>query len=259
MPTYNVTYTPTTGGSLSATGTGTATTLGLLYTDAHLAEWQDRALYGPYKSANDSFDPLIPGEWDRIVINKNAFVANPQLDQRQTWEDIQDNGFAINNHKTMLDAAFYSLVEEDSALATVVKDELMWEATRAGEDGVGMQISPTRYLTTDSGNWWNAGYMTRIVMIADFVKDSFSTAERTTFNAWISDWAYALEFSIDNELDAIWPIATTEITPTPRPAIQLPLMVVMHIKIHLVFCIILFTILQSTTIIDGQLRFSFLD
>jgi hypothetical protein len=239
MPTYNVTYTPTTGGSLSASGTGTATTLGLLYTDAHLAEWQNRALNGPYKSAADSFDPLIPGEWDRIVINKNAFVADPDADRRQTWEDIQDNGFAINNHKTMLDAAFYSLVEEDSALATVVKDELMWEATRAGEDGVGMQISPTRYLTTDSGNWWNAGYMTRIVMIADFVKD--------------------LSSQLTMSLMRYGRIATTEITPTPRPAIQLPLMVVMHIKIHLVFCIILFTILQSTTIIDGQLRFSFLD
>ena len=43
MPTYNVTYPPTTGGSLSASGTGTATTLGLLYTDAHLAEWRNRA------------------------------------------------------------------------------------------------------------------------------------------------------------------------------------------------------------------------
>jgi hypothetical protein len=82
MPTYyNLTYTPTAGGSLSATSDATA--IGILYTDAHLAEWQDRALNGPYKSAGDSFDPLIPGEWDRIVTNKNTFVANPQLDRRQ--------------------------------------------------------------------------------------------------------------------------------------------------------------------------------
>ncbi|MDG1241635.1 MAG: hypothetical protein P8R37_09440, partial [Opitutae bacterium] len=40
---------------------------GLLWNDAHLAEWRDRAVNGPYKSAGDSFDPLIPGEWQRIV------------------------------------------------------------------------------------------------------------------------------------------------------------------------------------------------
>ncbi|MDA9260883.1 hypothetical protein N9P58_03340, partial [Puniceicoccaceae bacterium] len=173
---------------------------GILWSDAHLAEWRDRAVNGPYKSAGDAFDPLIPGEWDRIVANKTTFASNPQADRRQTWEDIQDNGFAITEHIKMLDAAFYSLVKEDSALATVVKDELMWHATRAGEDGVGMQISPTRYLRTDSGNWWNPGWMTRMLITADFVKDSFSASERTTFNAWISDWAYAIDYSINIEL-----------------------------------------------------------
>ena len=178
---------------------------GLIWSDAHLAEWRDRANNGPYKSAGDSFDPLIPGEWDRIVLEKTTFAADPTVDRRQTYEDIQDNGFAITEHKKMVSAAFYSLVKEDSTLAGTVKDELMWHATRAGTAGVGQQISPTYYLKTDSGNWWNSGWMLRMVSCADFVKDAFSTAERTTFNAWISDWAHCVESSIHNELDGNFP------------------------------------------------------
>jgi len=42
---------------------------GLLWSDNDLAVWRDRAVNGPYKTAGDAFDPLIPGEWDRIVTN----------------------------------------------------------------------------------------------------------------------------------------------------------------------------------------------
>jgi chitodextrinase len=178
---------------------------GLIWSDAHLAEWRDRSVNGPYKLAGDAFDPLIPGEWDRIVTEKNTFVGSPTAERRQTYEDIQDNGFAINNHDEMLSAAFYSLVKDDAAIATMVKDELMWHATRAGTAGVGQQISPTYYLKTDTGNWWNSGWMLRMVSCADFVKESFSTAERTTFDAWISDWAHAVEFSINRELEGNFP------------------------------------------------------
>ena len=147
---------------------------GLLWSDNDLAVWRDRAVNGPYRTAGDAFDPLIPGEWDRIVANKNTFAANPTADRRQTYEIITDNGFAITEHEEMLDAAFYALVKEDISLAAMIKDELMWHATRSGTEGVGQQISSTEYLSTDIGNWWNAAWMMKMVMIADFVKDSFS-------------------------------------------------------------------------------------
>ena len=174
---------------------------GLIWNDAHLAEWRDRAVNGPYKSAGDAFDPLIPAEWERIVTDKNTFEAAPTADRRAYWEDITWNGFAYKEHQKMVCAAFYALVKEDSALATVVKDELMWHATRPGEDGVGMQISPTRYLRTDGGNWWNGGWMLKILIAASFVEDAFSAGERVIFNAWIHDWASAFDYSVHSELD----------------------------------------------------------
>jgi hypothetical protein len=193
MPTYyNLTYTPTAGGSLSATSDATA--IGLLYTDAHLAEWRDRALNGPYKSASDSFDPLIPGEWDRIVTNKDLFVASPTADRVSSYNNSLTQIPVMSQHRKMLDAAFYALVKEDSATADLVVTELLWHANAAG-----MQISPTTYQGTDD-NWLRAEWLKRIVTIADFVKDSFTAGERTTFNAWLSDWAYSYEGSVHTEL-----------------------------------------------------------
>jgi hypothetical protein len=196
MPTYNVTYTPTTGGSLSATGTGTATTLGLLYTDAHLAEWRNRAINGPYKSVGDAFDPLIPAEWDRIVQNKTTFMVDPTADRKSTyWTTTPPAYTFIENHIKMSDAAFYSLVKEDSNVALEVKDELMWHANESG-----LQISPTFYQWTDGGTWSRAEWIARLIQCADYVKDQFSAGERTTFDAWISDWAHSYEYSIHFEL-----------------------------------------------------------
>ena len=170
---------------------------GLLWSDNDLAVWRDRAVNGPYKSAGDSFDPLIPGEWDRIVQNKNTFVSNPQADRKSTyWTGTPPAYTFIDNHIDMADAAFYALVKDDTNLAISVKNELMWHANEAG-----LQISPTYRHVTDDGTWSRAEWIGRLIGCADFVKDQFSEGERATFDAWISDWAYSYEYSINIELN----------------------------------------------------------
>ena len=168
---------------------------GILWSDNDLAVWRDRAVNGPYKTAGDAFDPLIPGEWDRIVTNKNSFVASPTADRVSSYTISTGAQIAVmSQHRKMLDAAFYALVKEDAATADLVVTELLWHANAAG-----MQISPTQYQRSDS-NWLRAEWIGRIVMCADFVKDSFTAGERTTFNAWLSDWAYSYESSVHTEL-----------------------------------------------------------
>ena len=196
MPTYyNLTFTPTAGGALSATSDATA--IGILHTDADLAEWRNRADNGPYKNQGDAFDPLVPGEWNRIVTTKDSFAANPTADRKSSytvWQSRPD-ATVVLNHVSMVDAAFYALVKEDAALATVVKDELMWHANHAG-----LQISRTQNQVTDHGNWFRTEWLERLLMCADFVKESFSAGELTTFKTWIADWAYSYEYSINLEL-----------------------------------------------------------
>ena len=179
---------------------------GILWSEDDLLVWRDRSVHGPYKSAGDAFDPLIPGEWDRIVRNKGTFEANPAADRMNTYDIVQysdtytDGGAYMGNHIKMLDAAFYSLVKGDASLAVKVKDEIMWHVNRAGFENVGWQISPTAFQPTDKGSWPRAMWLVRMLMCADFIKDHFSAAERNTFDAWISDWAYSYEGSVHAEL-----------------------------------------------------------
>ena len=175
---------------------------GLLWSDNDLAVWRDRAVNGPYKSAGDSFDSLIPGEWDRIVTNKNTFTADPTADRMNTYDILQDGEYRdgqsyMPNHIKMLDAAFYALVKEDATVAAAVKTEIMWHAEQAGGENVGWQVSPTQFMKTDNGSWPRAMWLVRMVSCADFIKDQFSGAELTALNAWFSDWANAYEYSIN--------------------------------------------------------------
>jgi hypothetical protein len=128
-------------------------------------------------------------------------MVDPTADRISSyWTTTPPADTFIDEHIKMGDAAFYSLVEEDSDVALKVKDELMWHANEAG-----LQISPTYYHLTDDGTWTRAEWIARLVMYADYVKDQFSTAERTTFDAWISDWAYSYESSIHYELsNTLW-------------------------------------------------------
>src|SRR5262249_37269259 len=52
------------------------TRLGLHVTQEELTIWRQRAQNGPYKTAGD-VSINSPGDWDRIVSNRNAFASNP--------------------------------------------------------------------------------------------------------------------------------------------------------------------------------------
>jgi hypothetical protein len=173
---------------------------GLLWSDADLAVWKTRAAQGPYKSSGDSFDSLVPGEWERIQDSADTFRSSPSEDRVDSYT-VHESASAltgdvyIQNHKTMVDAAFYSLVAEDDTLADLVKTELLWHARNDN-----LQISPDQYQKTDYGNWWNSAWVLRMLSCADFVKDRFTTSERAEFDAWIQDFAYSFEYSVHYEI-----------------------------------------------------------
>ena len=198
MPTYyNLTYTPTTGGSLSATSDATA--IGLLYTDAHLAEWRNRALNGPYKSTGDSFDPLVPAEWDRIVSEKSTFISNPSADRTPVLA-IPETPLYYPLGQNTVTAAFYALVKEDSSVAASVKAEILWHARESGT-----QVSPTQIMVTDEGNWWKSSWLMRYLMATSFIESSFTAGELTEVKDWLSNWVQAYDLSIHTELIQCFP------------------------------------------------------
>jgi len=171
---------------------------GILWDDTDVGVWRDRAVNGPYKSAGDAFDPQVPGEWSRIVSDKNTFMSNPTADREPVLE-IPDNG-TYRGSQRMVAAAFYALVQGDGAVANTVKAEILWHARASGT-----QVSPTQSMITDQGNWWKASWLLRFLMSADFIEDSFTTSELAEVKDWLSDWAHAYESSVHEELNNVWP------------------------------------------------------
>lgn len=171
---------------------------GLNWDERDLGIWRERSESGPYKIVGDAYDPRLPGEWQRIELEAASFRANPQADRKTSV--VMDSGPVggegiVLNHIEMLGAAFYALVEGDESLKREVVAELVWHARQPG-----LQIAPDRYIKTDDGNWWQAGWLARLVVAADFVKDAFTAEERTEFEAWMGNWAQAYEYSVDYEL-----------------------------------------------------------
>ncbi|WP_269523439.1 hypothetical protein [Coraliomargarita parva] len=173
---------------------------GILWDQTDLEEWQKRTVNGPYRVSGDAFDPQIPGEWQRLTESAATFAADPAAERKSSYTIQTSSSGAsaavyIRNHRVMLDAAFYSLVMNDSELAGQVKDELLWHARNSN-----LQMDPAQYQRTDYGNWWGAAWILRLVMCADFVETSFSSSELAEFRAWVKDWAYSYEYSVHKEL-----------------------------------------------------------
>ena len=170
---------------------------GILWSDNDLAVWRDRAVNGPYKTAGDAFAGLIPSEWGRISDNASQFRANPTADRKSSYVVYTNANDAITlkNHIKMVDAAFYALVKNDSQLAAMVKNELVWHSQQSG-----LQINRDVIQLTDKGNYRRPEWLQRLLFCADFVEDAFSAQELATFKDWIADWAYSYEGSIHQEL-----------------------------------------------------------
>ncbi len=172
---------------------------GLIWSDAHLTEWRDRAINGPYKMAGDAFDPLIPGEWQRIVSEKDSFMSNPSAD-RESVLLIPETPLYYPKGQNTVSAAFYALVKKDSSVAASVKAEILWHARASGT-----QVSPTRVMVTDDGNWWKASWLMRYLVGASFIEDSFTSGELTEVKDWLSNWAQAYDLSVNKELAQCFP------------------------------------------------------
>jgi hypothetical protein len=162
------------------------TRLGLHVTQEELNIWKQRAQSGPYKTAGD-VSANSPGDWDRIVTNKNTFMSNPSAGRwsgqvsAQCWNISPPSpGDEVN----LMQAAFYAMVASDSTVATAVRTELLaqtavtgtnfadkvrWCSIPGGEDGA----------IHDYASW-----LIRLLHTYDYVKSSFSASQQTTMNTW---------------------------------------------------------------------------
>ena len=170
------------------------TRLGLHVTQEELNIWKQRAQNGPYKSTGD-VRTNSPGDWTRIVNNKNSFLSNPSAQRwagqtvnscAQPWapEPGQGTGYLI------VDAGFYYLVADTAAdresVRVAVRNELLAQTATAGTDFSNRtrwcQNSPYGPVTdegTTISNW-----LTRLLFAYDYIRPSLTATERSTIDTW---------------------------------------------------------------------------
>lgn len=179
---------------------------GVTYSEGELAVWRERAVAGPYRSVGDA-GPNSPGDWDRIVANAEAFVADPSAGRwgGPSGEGCVQAGAEAPSPDAMdwlRDAAFVALVTDDDVLRQDVGAELLAQARVAGVDfadtdrwcpGVVHDLHPSFEV---------AYWMTRLALAYDYVgEDAFTAAEHELLRSWFWHAARWLQVDADRKLD----------------------------------------------------------
>ncbi len=199
------------------------TRLGLHVTQEELNIWKQRAASGPYKTKGDMSNNS-PGDWDRIVVNRNAFASDPTYQRWTTGPQVLDaNGCVPKDssatgdknlppgYKTgmewstrLRDAAFYNLVMGVTTDRAAIKREILWLVdqpwARFGNPngiwcfGVMWDVSPSFAL---------AAYLTKILFAYDYVgRSTFTQAELDKIDRWFFDAADFWRRDADTSLNS---------------------------------------------------------
>ncbi len=181
-------------------GFGYSQQLGLHVSQAELDLWRTRAQQGPYKTKGD-VSKNSPGDWDRIVTDKNRFMANPA---NSIWDGISGTGCmkpvaevaGVTGPKNkemnyFVDAAFFGLVKNDINVLNTVKKYLLIQAGKPN-----LQPSDKsrwcNYVMADSNPIFHmANWVTQLLYIYEYLEIagvSFSSQEKSLLDKWFIDW-----------------------------------------------------------------------
>lgn len=184
-----------------------ATRLGLFHTQEELDIWRARRVSGPYKSAGD-VSTNSPGDWDRIVSRKDAFLASPTNDRwaGQTTQACYDHDEPTSGNVPgqtegfdIMSAAFWSLVMDyaggDASGAATVRN--------AVRDQLRIQVDPTQTpgtVWTNSSRWCDpfgdgegalriAPWLKRLVFAYDYIRSDLNGTDQGNMDQWFLDAA----------------------------------------------------------------------
>ena len=186
--------------------------LGLHVTQEELDIWRQRAVSGPYKSAGDA-GQFSPGDWDRIVANKNSFMSNPTT-SANIWDGYTGTGcvpastslsptvVAIN----LRDAAFFALVMNDSTVRNQVRDSLLVQVAKPGTDfsnSAKWCLGSTTRLNDNHPAFPAGEWLNRIILAYDYIRHDLSSENQNTIDTWFINAANYMKFdSMQNLIDS---------------------------------------------------------
>jgi len=196
------------------------TRLGLFHTSDEVAIWADRAVNGPYKTAGDE-STNSPGDWDRIVTNKNSFASNPSTGRwinnltltgscvespgNYDWPEPGDGGTYWSDR--LRDAAFFDLVTNVTTHHAAIKAELLWVSSQTYTDfgdPSGIWCFGTWMPSSDTAPTFGiTSCLTNVLLAYDFMpRTAFSSGELDQIDRWFFDaadyWRHDIDVSLGN-------------------------------------------------------------
>lgn len=193
---------------LALPAVGWSERLGLHVTTQELEIWRDRAENGPYKTAGD-VSTNSPGDWDRITRKAEEFLADPD---RERWGGQTSGCWSPDGSPArpgrargewIRDAAFVSLVEDDSRYRDAVLKILLAQAGDPGTD-----FSGPRWCNTAIGDAHSheiAAYLTKLLYAYDYIRRGISADDRATLDAWFDDAANFWSAVVDTTVEKAFP------------------------------------------------------
>jgi hypothetical protein len=170
-------------------------------TTAEIAVWNNRRVSGPYKSAGD-VSTNSPGDWTRIDNNATAFRSDPTSARwsgqpsGSCWSYLSEppalpGGGDRSAGDLIRDAAFRFLLMGDTDDRDAVLTELLVQAGLAGVDWTdsSLWLAADPCFWGDGHSWEISTWMTKLLYAYDYIRPSISAGNRTTLDAWFTNYA----------------------------------------------------------------------
>ena len=155
----------------------------LLFDDADLARWKQRAASGPFKVAGDAF-PGSPGDWTRIIANAEAAVRQG-LEANERHISTDDHYPYSNFGARARDAAFAYLITGDSRYQSAARTQLLTMLRQPQHDIANYNFNPG---FARDGMVAQAMLGQRMVFLYAMLRPSLSDADRAFVEAKFAGW-----------------------------------------------------------------------
>jgi hypothetical protein len=198
-------YTPP---ALSFPAPVTATSSGLFHDAGMLATWQQRALNGPWKSAND-FAPHSYGEWDRVISLAEQLCARPGDEPAPNVAvnyDINTNG-AMQSGGLAVAASFAYRVGGQTKYLTAALDWLLKRVNNPANDISlrGFSISTNGGASWDMDGMLEFGAVNRLISTYNNIRHALTFGDRVTIEKAIQRYAYFAHQHLSWGLESLFP------------------------------------------------------
>lgn len=183
-----------------------------------------------YRHLGDAGKTYSPGDWDRIVANKNVWVNNPAADRYTNYykgcetcqfprADLANNSnpYDTDDGYFIKDAAFFAHLTNDASLKTAVRNEIMNNVVNATYSYNGQTIKAFDFYNTKrwvpntfqdiNPGFGIADWVTRTLFAFQWSSargTAWSDADKAAFNNWVKGAGYFLKTNYDIDADALF-------------------------------------------------------